>query len=121
MAARRPYLPELLAAEHGAGARRRPGRERAPPAAAVDALSGARRRSARPLSGRRLLASPPVAARAPALERLRLLVSRRTGGDGGPAAGRYPRHHVRSGDAHLPPEPRARRHRDPAPRYPRCG
>ena len=62
MAARRPHLRDQLAAQQRAGAGRQPGREQSASAAAVDALPGARRGSARALSGRRLLAGAPAAA-----------------------------------------------------------
>ena len=81
MAARRPDVPELLAAQPGAGARRQPRRDRIPSAPALDALSGARRGGAGALSRRRLLARASAAAAEPALERLRLVVPDRAGGD----------------------------------------
>ena len=98
MAARRPHLSELLAAQPRAGPRRRPRRDRLSSAPALDAAPGARRGGAGALSGRRLLAGAAAAAAEPALERLRLVVSGRAGRDRRAAVRRYQGYRLRSGD-----------------------
>ena len=55
-------FPSFWRPQPGAGARRQPHRDRLPSAAALDPLSGARRRGAGALSGRRLLARAAAAA-----------------------------------------------------------
>ena len=85
------------------------------------ALSGARRGGAGALSRRRLLARAAAAAAEPALERLRLVVPDRPGGDRRPAVRRHQGRGVRSGDAQLHLEFRARRQRDAAARQARPG
>ena len=112
MAACRPDVPELLAAQPGAGARRQPHRDRLPSAPALDALSGARRGGAGALPRRRLLARAAAAAAEPALERLWLVVPGRPGRDRRPAVRRHQGCGVRSGHAQLHLEFRARRQRD---------
>ena len=80
-------LRQFLAPARRAVPGRRPGRARPARGPALGAARRARRRGARDLPGRRLLAHPPAAAGPYALERLRLLVPGRSGRDGG-ASGR---------------------------------